>query len=383
MPSRPQVLQICHSYGDPFLYLSSQYAALFKDTPYQITTVYLKGKPNEQVVQQSKADEVIFLNLKNNQTRGLKLYAIYFILKLHLKKKFVFCICQRHQPLYIATHIPGLRVIGVLHDFDEYNRLGRRLWALWHKKKLALLGVSNDLRDTLRQRLPRFPHTQIQTLHNSVNPQAMRSDLFTRHQAQTALGLSDHFWFVHVGRLVPDKDQATLIRGFAHIAREIPKARLAIIGQGELDASLKALAFSENITDKIVFLGNIPSCARYLLAFDSFILTSKRETFGMVLLEAMVAGLPIIASDLVSINEVVGETAWRFAAQDPIQLSTQIKTVYELSDNDRQHCQERMFQRVNEHYSTESMQKQFWSLPFVKNWQLENAQGRNRTGTGD
>lgn len=370
MPSKPQVLQICYSYTAPFLYLSNQYANLFKDSPYDVVTVYLKGEPSEQVIQQMQGNEVIFLNLKKSQLRGLKLHAILQIAKLHKERHFAFCVCQRHQALYIATHIRDLKVIGVLHGFNEYKRLGRRLWAMWHQKKLALLGVSDAVRDELRERLPRFPQNQIQTLHNSVNPQTMIDSLFPRLQAREELGLGDYFWFVNVARLVPDKDQATLIRGFAEVSRQLPQVRLAIFGAGRLEADLKTLVSTENIDDKVLFLGNVQRCYRYLPGFDSFVLTSAREAFGMVLLEAMLAGLPVIASDLKGVSEVVGNLAWRFKVGDPGLLAKQLSSIYLLSPEERKKCASDMLQHVTEHYSTESMRRTFWRLPFLKDWGL-------------
>jgi glycosyltransferase involved in cell wall biosynthesis len=198
----------------------------------------------------------------------------------------------------------------------------------------------------------------------------MRDSLLPRAQAREELGLGDHFWFVNVARLVPDKDQATLIRGFAEVARTLPQVRLAILGAGRLEADLKALVITEQITDKVMFLGNIQRCYRYLPAFDSFVLTSAREAFGMVLLEAMLAGLPVIASDLKGVSEVVGKLAWRFKAGDPGLLAKQLSMIYHLGPDERKDCELRMLQHVTEYYSTESMRRTFWALPFLRDWGL-------------
>jgi glycosyltransferase involved in cell wall biosynthesis len=363
-----QILQICHDYKPPFLYLSGQYAKLFKDTGYQITTVYLKGAPDELVVQQSYADEVMFLNLSSKQIRGLKLRAIYHILKLHQRKQFRFAITHRYQALYIATHVPRLPVIGVHHDFIEYRRWSHRVWANYHKQRLCLLGVSNAVRNELRRCLPKFPQQQIQTLYNSVDPEQMRAALLARETARSALGLSDHFWFVNVGRLHPNKDQATLIRGFAKIANEIPQARLAIIGTGPSTEELQALAQQENIADRVLFMGQVKDSYQYLRAFDSFVLSSTSEPFGMVLLEAMLAGLPILASNRHGIPEVVGDSGWLFTPEDAAELALGMKTIYHLDESTRIQYQQKMYQRVLDHFSTDAMRKQFWALPFVPSY---------------
>jgi hypothetical protein len=57
----PHVLQFCHGYDGPFLDCARQYAGLFQDTPYCVTTVFLTGAPNEEIKQGCASDEVIFL----------------------------------------------------------------------------------------------------------------------------------------------------------------------------------------------------------------------------------------------------------------------------------------------------------------------------------
>ncbi len=81
--TEPWVLQFCHGYDGPFLDCARQYAVLFKGTEYKVCTVYLTGKPSDDVVQGSASDEVIFLNYSSKQVRGLKLAAIADFKKNH------------------------------------------------------------------------------------------------------------------------------------------------------------------------------------------------------------------------------------------------------------------------------------------------------------
>ncbi|MBL2810172.1 glycosyltransferase, partial [Klebsiella pneumoniae] len=76
--------------------------------------------------------------------------------------------------------------------------------------------------------------------------------------------------------LHPDKDQATLLRGFAAEALpDLPAgARLAILGEGRLEAALKAQAAQLGIAGQVDFLGQVPNARRYFQAFDVFALSS-------------------------------------------------------------------------------------------------------------
>ena len=68
--SKPNVLHLCHDYQPPFLSVAQQYGLIFKDSPYNLITVYLKGEETEQVIQESFAHEVIFLKNSSKELIG-------------------------------------------------------------------------------------------------------------------------------------------------------------------------------------------------------------------------------------------------------------------------------------------------------------------------
>src|SRR5690606_20813629 len=137
--------------------------------------------------------------------------------------------------------------------------------------------------------------------------EVVQAEQVSRKVAREHLGLPQDAWVVgNVGRLHPDKDQSTLICGFAQALPQLPTGSLlAIMGSGRLEASLKALAAELGVAEQVYFLGQVANGRRYFKAFDVFTLTSDHEPFGMVLLEAMAAGVPVIASDCGGAREVV------------------------------------------------------------------------------
>jgi glycosyltransferase involved in cell wall biosynthesis len=120
--------------------------------------------------------------------------------------------------------------------------------------------------------------------------------LTPRHEARRALRLSDDAFVIgFVGRLVSQKAPHVLIESFAHVAMAAPNARLAMVGAGPLESELKALSEKLNVARKILWLGERD--ARGVLgAFDVFAMSSRKEGLPYVVLEAMAAGLPIIAT---------------------------------------------------------------------------------------
>lgn len=301
------ILQFCHGYDGPFMDCARQYAVLFKDTDYKVCTVYLTGAPSEEVVKGSASDEVLFFNYSSKQIRGMKLAAIRDFKKLVASRNFAYCIAHRFKPIYIALFGSNLPVIGVHHAFGDYQRKSRQLLANFFKKRLRLLGVSNAVRDDMRACLPGFKPENIETLYNRIDVEAVQAEQVSREEARDFLGLPQDAWIVgNVGRLHPDKDQATLIKGFAQALQDLPKGSLlAIMGSGRLERQLKNLAGELGIADSVKFLGQVSHGKRYFKAFDLFALSSDHEPFGMVLLEAMAAGIPVIATDCGGAKEVV------------------------------------------------------------------------------
>jgi glycosyltransferase involved in cell wall biosynthesis len=112
-----------------------------------------------------------------------------------------------------------------------------------------------------------------------------------------------------VGRLIAQKDHATLLRAFARVRVTHAEARLAILGWGPLEDELRSLAGGLGLGDAVFLPGRVEP-RDWLARADVFAHTSRWEGFGIVLLEAMLAGLPVVATRASAIPEIVidGET---------------------------------------------------------------------------
>lgn len=114
---------------------------------------------------------------------------------------------------------------------------------------------------------------------------------------------------VTLARLAEEKSIDTLLRGFAEFLRLQPgsEARLAIVGRGPLEMDLRSLAAELSIDDKVTWAGFRDDVPTVLEACDIFVLPSIYEGFGLVLLEAMAAARPIVATRTSAIPEIVSE----------------------------------------------------------------------------
>lgn len=112
-----------------------------------------------------------------------------------------------------------------------------------------------------------------------------------------------------VGRLIAQKDHATLLHAFAAVRERHPEARLAILGSGPLQGETRTHAVELGLGDAVVLPGRL-AIRDWLERADVFVHSSRWEGFGIVLLEAMLAGLPVVATRASAVPEVVadGET---------------------------------------------------------------------------
>jgi glycosyltransferase involved in cell wall biosynthesis len=363
------ILQLCHGYSGPFLDVARQYAALFRDTPFRVLTVYLTGEANEEAQAGSASDEVIFLGHSSRSIRGLKLGAIRAVRRIAAGRDCALVIAHRFKPIYVACLATSLPVIGVHHAFGDYDRPQRRWFARLFRERLALLGVSDAVRDDIRARL-RWPAGRIETLHNRIDANAARARLVPREEARAQLGLPlEALVIANVGRLHPDKDQATLLDGFARALPLLPPdTLLAIAGSGPLDDKLKAQVQSLGIAEQVRFLGQVPDARRFFPAFDLFVLSSDHEPFGMVLLEAMAADVPVLVTDCGGAPEVIDDPGQLFPLKDPEVLARRLVQFMTGSDaKERRHtCAEQGRQRLEALFTDDAGRRSFFGLSMVR-----------------
>jgi len=110
-----------------------------------------------------------------------------------------------------------------------------------------------------------------------------------------------------VGRLVEQKDYPTQLHAFALAASYVPSLRMAIAGDGPLRSTLERMTHELAIADRVRFLGDHDDVPTLLRSADLFALSSKFEPFGVALLEAKAAGLPIVATAVNEIPDIIAD----------------------------------------------------------------------------
>jgi glycosyltransferase involved in cell wall biosynthesis len=116
---------------------------------------------------------------------------------------------------------------------------------------------------------------------------------------RSSLGWTDDRVLLYVGRIAKEKKLDLLLNAFDLIAKEIARARLVLVGRGPYMEGLKEKTHDMGLGDRVVFAGAIPheEVPRYMAAADLFVFTSTTDTQGLVLVEAMASGTPVVAVD--------------------------------------------------------------------------------------
>lgn len=218
------------------------------------------------------------------------------------------------QPDIVHTHLSAwiyalpwvlfrnIRILHTVHSMPQHECAGilakirRRL----HRNgKIIPVGISDSItRDLLSYYS--LSAERVETVFNPVDIQKFSADIRQPHSGK-------QITFINVARFSPVKNQTLLVEAFARVHRRIPHALLLLLGDGELRAQVEKKARELGLGNAVQFTGNIPNVREMLFQSDVFVLPSEFEGLPMTILEAMAAGLPIIATNVGGIPDIVKE----------------------------------------------------------------------------
>lgn len=136
-----------------------------------------------------------------------------------------------------------------------------------------------------------------------------------------------------IGALTAEKDHATLLRAARELRSKASPVHFVVIGDGPLKGDLLRLRHELGLDETVQFTGFIPEAQALLGAFDAFVLCSRSEGLGSIILDAFAAGVPVIATSVGGISELVadGVTGLLVPAGDSLMLAASIERL--LSDH--------------------------------------------------
>lgn len=220
----------------------------------------------------------------------------------------------RRRPAILHTHLVHADAYGLLagaaagvavrfstkHGFNEFREApyfgvaDRAVASLAHVHIAISRGLARYLED-----VEGFDGESFEIVHYGIDPD---------HEPAPYEGADARL--LCVGRLIPIKGHLVLLRAFAEAKRVLPTLQLDIAGRGPLEPALKALARELGVADSVRFLGHVSPIQAAIERSTVVVVPSMGEGFGMVALEAMERGRPVVAAEIGGLGELVrhGET---------------------------------------------------------------------------
>jgi glycosyltransferase involved in cell wall biosynthesis len=225
----------------------------------------------------------------------------------------------------VAARLAGVPVVvSTKHGYEDYDRTSRAyrlagLTARWTRKVIT---ISDALSGKVAE-VERIPTAKLTTIHYGIDcvvpgPQP------SRDAVRRSLGLPpDAFAVLSTGRLVPVKGYQYLIEAVGKLRAGGSSVILLIAGDGPERAVLQAQAERLGVGDRVRFLGWRADVSTLLAGVDAFALATLGEGFGLAILEAMAQRLPVVATRVVAVPEIVqdGETGLLVPPRDPAALA--------------------------------------------------------------
>lgn len=222
-----------------------------------------------------------------------------------------------HADLY---GIPAARRAGVpcvvtsRHNDDRFRRWPPLRWLnrwLWRQVSGGI-AISDAIRD-FSIRVEGAPAERVRTVRYGLDPHTRIAPPDARHLLRASLGLPDDALLIgSVSRLIEQKGLVYGLRAFVEVAGEFPAAHYVLAGAGPLRDALEGAARDLGAGGRVHFLGWRDDAPAIFAALDLLLAPSLWEGFGLVFLEAMALGVPVISTRVSAIPEVIvdGETGW-------------------------------------------------------------------------
>jgi glycosyltransferase involved in cell wall biosynthesis len=286
----------------------------------------------------------------------------------------------------LQRQIRARRPLDVLREQRGLFHLARRHFAKgnWRVFRTceAIVPAEQQLADTCLSH--RLDPTRVHVVPYGIDVSAFRPR--PPAEARAALGLPDGFLFVCAGRLSREKGTHHALQALALARDSLPDARVLVVGDGEERAPLERLARELGVTERVIFAGaqepgRMPV---YIAAANVFLFPTERdEATGLVLLQAMASGLPVIASRTGAIPEVInraGDSGLLVPPGDPRALATAAIQLYG-DEGLRRRLAKGALARVREAYTLERMVAATTDVYELAQQRLSRARAANE-GTG-
>lgn len=173
---------------------------------------------------------------------------------------------------------------------------------------------------------------KVTVFNNAVDPSRFAFRPETRARIREENGWEDDFIIGHIGRFMKQKNHEFLVKIFAEVVKRELRARLVLIGDGELKQKVMRQVDRLGLAGRVSFVGTVANPEDYYMVFDAFVLPSRYEGLPVVGVEAQTAGLPCFFSDKVTREVLLTPGAKMLPLDSPARWAEEICTSVPQSD---------------------------------------------------
>ncbi len=263
--------------------------------------------------------------------------------------------------LHILGSAPA--VISTIHNIYEGGWQRTALYGLTDGLSIHTTAVSDAV---ARHQIETgaVPKLKCSVLTNGIDVNIFAPSTVRRGEARAELNAADRFVWLAAGRVTPAKDYPNLLRAFSLLHIEFPLAQLWIAGEGsvlELKC-LQALAEIAGISQFVRWLGLREDMPALMDAADVFVLSSAWEGMPLVVAEAMAMEMPVVATDVGGVSELLGDTSAVVPAKNPEGLAAAMLDVMRMSEAQRQSIGRAARSRVSQHFDMDAKVNEWQAL---------------------
>lgn len=200
------------------------------------------------------------------------------------------------------------KVVFTAHGWaftESRNAVSKLAFYIIHSLTVFLSDTTIAVSKMTKRNLSILPSiaSKMVVIHNGIGEETYQTKLKSRN----VLAPHSHHkvWIGTLSELHKNKGLDIAIEGLEPILKNHPEIGFYIAGQGEEEASLKKLVAEKGLESSVIFLGYVDNAKQYLKAFNIYLQSSRTENLPYVLLEAGLAGLPVIATDVGGVGEVI------------------------------------------------------------------------------
>jgi glycosyltransferase involved in cell wall biosynthesis len=200
-------------------------------------------------------------------------------------------------------------------------------------------------------------------INNGINIEECIDNLEVENKRISEALINPSFVIGAFGRLTSEKGFDVLIHAFKKVIHIVPDSKLIIWGDGYLKETLENLIKKEDLSDSVMLPGYTEHVAYYLKKIDVMVMSSHTEGLPIILLEAMKYKVPVLATEVGSISEVLayGDCGFLVCPDDVKALADKIVYFYRHRTEGKQMVG-RAYKRVDEVYSSRLMAKKYFNI---------------------